>query len=186
MLKRKDKILISAIEILAEDGITGLTTKHLAEVQGVTEPALYRQYKNKQEIILAIINEFTYYDSKIINTINEKGIIGIEAISFYIKRFSELYVNYYELTTVMFSMDLFLYNDITRKIMEEATKARLEFLEQVIDQGQVQVLTYKSVELASLIDGILVSQVYQWRMSDKDYTLEDTVETLVKKLLSIE
>lgn len=185
MLKRKDKILISAIEILAADGITGLTTKHLAEVQGVTEPALYRQYKNKQEIILAIINEFTYYDSKIINTITEKGITGIEAISFYIKRFSELYDNYYELTTVMFSMDLFLYNDITKEIMEEATKARLEFLEQVINQGQVKVLNYSPKELASLIEGILISQVYQWRMSGKSFNLEANVEALVMKLLSI-
>ena len=47
------------------------------------------------------------YDEKIENSIKASALSGREAVLFYITRFAELYENYSELTTVMFSFDLF-------------------------------------------------------------------------------
>ncbi|PKM56583.1 MAG: hypothetical protein CVU98_10480, partial [Firmicutes bacterium HGW-Firmicutes-3] len=119
MIKRKDKILISAIDLLYSEGVSGVTTKNLAKLEKVTEPALYRQYKNKQEILNHIVEAYAQYDEKIINTIKESPLSGYEVIQYYIKRFIEFYENYVELTTVMFSMDLYYYHDATKARMEE-------------------------------------------------------------------
>ena len=43
-LTRKEKIIINAIDILDEGGINGLTMKEIANQQGITEPAVYRQF----------------------------------------------------------------------------------------------------------------------------------------------
>lgn len=186
MLKRKDKILISAIELLDADGVSGITTKRLAEVQGVSEPALYRQYTSKQAIIKAIIEEYIYYDQKIINTIMERNIQGSLAILFYVDRFTELYTNYSELTTVMFSMDLYQYNEETKAMMKNTTEKRLAFLKGVIIRTQLDVdnqMRYSAEELASMINGIIFSQTYEWRISEKAFDLQVRIRNLINKLL---
>ena len=178
MLKRKDKILISAISLLYSQGVNGVTTKNLARLQNVTEPALYRQYKGKQEILNSIIEEYVSYDRMIMDTIEQSNLAGKEAVLFYVKRFSELYQNYSELTTVMFSMDLYLYNPKTKKRMQEISGARLSFLEKMFESG-----TFSAKEKASLINGIIFSQIYEWRMMEKEYLLEERLMSLVGKVL---
>lgn len=71
MIKRKNSILISALELFEEGGTNNITIKNLAKREKVSEPALYRQYKNKHEIIVSIINEYSSYDNQIINTIKK-------------------------------------------------------------------------------------------------------------------
>lgn len=53
--KRQNEIIHAAILIIAEHGMAGFTTKSLAEAVGVSEPALYRHFKNKSEIIQALL-----------------------------------------------------------------------------------------------------------------------------------
>jgi len=186
MLKRKEKILISAIELLNAEGVNGVTTKNIARLQHFTEPALYRQYNGKQDVLNDIIEEYAGYDTKIINTIQESGLAGKEAVLFFVKRYAELYQNYFELTTVMFSMDLYQYNDFTRNRMQEIMKSRLEFLETVI-RNNIEEFgihnKYNEKELASMINGIIISQVFEWRMMDKGYQLDKRILDFVLKLI---
>lgn len=186
MLKRKDKILISAMELFYEKGVNGVTTKNLARLQKVTEPALYRQYKGKQDILNHIIEEYASYDEKIINTIKESGLIGKTAIEFYVKRFAELYQNYSEITTVMFSMDLYQYNENSKKRMQEIVNRRINFLNSIIKGNEVDMShlnKFDSKEIASLINGIIISQVYEWRMMNKSFPLDERLISFVSRLI---
>ncbi len=185
MLKRKDKILISAIELLEESGISGVTTKRLAAMQGVSEPALYRQYKSKLDIIKHIIEEYNSYDEKIMNTILQSEMSGKEAILFFLKRYCELYQNYSELTTVMFSMDVYFYNDETKARMEEVHKRKKVFLnklvKEAIENGSNHIFDVE--ELTEMINSLIFSTVYDWRMNNKVYILEDKMIPIANKLL---
>jgi len=186
VIKRKEKILISAIELLDAEGVNGVTTKNLAMKQHVSEPALYRQYKGKQEILNYILDEYASYDEKIEKTITQSLLMGKEAIIFYVTRYAELYQNYSELTTVMFSMDLYFYQAETRVFMEELIQRRLLFLENLISSNPEDfelLKIYTSRELASMINGILFSQVYEWRMTQKQYKLDEKLISMVSKLL---
>jgi AcrR family transcriptional regulator len=186
MIKRKDKILISAIDLLYSEGVSGVTTKNLAKLEKVTEPALYRQYKNKQEILNHIVEAYAQYDEKIINTIKESPLSGYEVIQYYIKRFIEFYENYVELTTVMFSMDLYYYHDTTKARMEEIVNRRIGFLENLIRLNQEVLLKntgFNSREMASMIHGTLFAQIYEWRMTGMHYSLKERVLDYVMKLL---
>jgi AcrR family transcriptional regulator len=186
MLKRKDKILISAMELMDIGGLNAVTTKRIAEMQGVTEPALYRQYKGKQDIINHMIDEFGSYDQKIINTIRESDMSGEEAIIFYVQRFSELYQNYSELTTIMYSMDIYRYNEDTNKRMTEIYMNKLGFLEDIISKGIIDgsiKTNYEANVLASIINGLIFSVVYEWRLKEKEYLLVDKLLVVIKGLI---
>jgi AcrR family transcriptional regulator len=114
MIKRKDRIIISALELLEEGGINNVTTKNLARKQNISEPALYRQFKNKHDIVVAMIEEYANYDEKIMNTIREHEMKGKDAIVYYVTRYGELYQSYSEISVILYSLDLYFYEDDTR------------------------------------------------------------------------
>ncbi|MDA3845636.1 MAG: hypothetical protein PF505_03695 [Vallitaleaceae bacterium] len=61
MINCKEKILISAIELLDNEIVSGVTTNNLTKLQNVSEPALYSLYEGKQEILNYIIKEYASY-----------------------------------------------------------------------------------------------------------------------------
>lgn len=54
--KRQQEIIESAGKLLMEKGIKGLTTKNLAQEMGFSESALYRHFKNKEDIIVLLLD----------------------------------------------------------------------------------------------------------------------------------
>ena len=56
--KRQKEIIDAAISLIAQNGIEGLTTKTLAAAVGISEPALYRHFANKSEIVRAMLSCF--------------------------------------------------------------------------------------------------------------------------------
>ena len=57
MTPRQKEIVEKAIEIIVEDGFKALTVKNLSEKMGFSEPALYRHFKGKNAVILAILEK---------------------------------------------------------------------------------------------------------------------------------
>jgi len=51
---RQEEILASALEIVAQEGSRALTMKRVARAVGVTEAAIYRHFKNKRHLLLAL------------------------------------------------------------------------------------------------------------------------------------
>ncbi len=54
---RRSQIINSALNLMYDHGFAGATTARIAAGVGVSEPALYRHFKNKQEILLAALDE---------------------------------------------------------------------------------------------------------------------------------
>ncbi len=55
-MSRKEEIVDRAIDIAVKSGFQCVTIKNLAEACGITEPAIYRHFKSKDDIILAVID----------------------------------------------------------------------------------------------------------------------------------
>ncbi len=56
--ERQQQIVEIAIKLIADKGIQNLTTKNLAKEIGISEPAIYRHFSNKLEILKAVITNF--------------------------------------------------------------------------------------------------------------------------------
>jgi len=54
--KRQHEIIESAGRLLMDKGVKGLTTKNLALEMGFSESALYRHFKNKEDIIVLLLD----------------------------------------------------------------------------------------------------------------------------------
>ena len=182
MIKRRDRIVIAALELLDQGGVSNVTTRNLASKQNISEPALYRQFDNKYEIFVAMIEELSSYDEQIMNTISEHEMQGLEAIIYYVKRYSELYQSYSELTSILYSMDLYFYDHKTKKMIKEILQVRDDFLKNQLNKYPIKECSLLPSELALSINELLFVEVYRWKLRDMSYSL---TESVVKKTMSL-
>lgn len=185
MLKRKDKILISAMELLGEQGVAGITMKNIADKQNISEPALYKQYKNKNEILYQMVKEYESYDKQIRQTVSQSHLRGKEAILFYIERYAELYENYYQLTTITMSMDLYFYNEETKNIKNQIRSSRSQYLKKLVEDylADNTVKNQDANLLSGCIEGVLLKEIKDWRFEGRVYSLKEKIMNKVDKLL---
>jgi len=54
---RREQIADAALAIVVEQGIGAVTVRRVAEAVGISAAALYRHYKNKADILLAVLEE---------------------------------------------------------------------------------------------------------------------------------
>lgn len=55
--QRRDEILAAARDLFLKEGVERVTIRAICERVGITAPSLYRHFKDKREIIVAICNE---------------------------------------------------------------------------------------------------------------------------------
>jgi AcrR family transcriptional regulator len=185
-IKRKEKIIISAIELLNEGGIQGLTTKELAKRQGITEPAIYRQFESKQEIIITILERFAHFDETICNTILEMGMPPSQGIVYYTESFASYYENYPELTTVLFSLDVFYYQKETNDKMMDIMKRRHQFISNLFERG-IKDGEFKnqisSEEFSEILLGIVWATIFNWKIGGRNTELRSSIVQRTKWVL---
>lgn len=54
---QRDRILACACEVYLKDGLEGFSMRKLARQVGVTAPALYRHYQNKEHVLADVVRE---------------------------------------------------------------------------------------------------------------------------------
>ncbi|MFH1677991.1 MAG: TetR/AcrR family transcriptional regulator [Candidatus Omnitrophota bacterium] len=59
-LQRKKEIINSAAELLISKGLHNLTIKNLAKKNKISESAIYRHFKDKQAILIGLIDQFEH------------------------------------------------------------------------------------------------------------------------------
>ncbi|MFA6807464.1 MAG: TetR/AcrR family transcriptional regulator [Eubacteriales bacterium] len=183
-LKRKDKILIDAIDILDKYGTHGLTTREIAKREGISEPAVYRQYTGKKDIIMNILDKYAEFDNYISDTIDKNGMSFKEGINFYVKSYAEYYENYPQICTVMFSYDLYKYEENTRDKMQKILSNRSEYLISYCDLAKKNEEISKDIETEDLVDllqSVIWWYVFKWKTFDYQFTLKEKLLEVVNR-----
>lgn len=191
MTTRQSEILKEAIKLIAEKGIQGLTIKNLAKSINVTEPAIYRHFENKQQILVGLLSFFSVNKENFLsNVANDKINPIIKLKSIFESRFKYFSKNP-AIASVIFSEELFrndrLLSDRVFEIMNSSQKIMLE----IIKKGQNLNTIIDSVpaeQLAFIITGALRLIVTKWRLSNYSFNLEDeglilwnSIEQIIKK-----
>ena len=56
--ERQKEIIKASLELITNKGIQGLTIKNLSKKIGVTEPAIYRHFESKTQILISMLEFF--------------------------------------------------------------------------------------------------------------------------------
>ena len=188
-LKRKEKVLITAIEVLDESGVNGMTTKEIARRHNITEPAIYKQYDGKKDIIMAILQQFAAFDVLIRDTIIQQGMAGRDGILHFARSYLEYYQNYPQIATPLYSFDLYRYDpdtrDLMRRIMQERQDTLAELVERAQDSGEISKTMDRKI-LVDLLFGAIWSTTFLWKLEDNSFDLKARALQTVEYLLRCE
>ena len=58
-MNTKEKIIRTSIELFLKEGFENVSLNHVAEKVGISKPAIYHHFKNKDSLIFAIYNYFS-------------------------------------------------------------------------------------------------------------------------------
>jgi AcrR family transcriptional regulator len=187
-ISRKDRIILSAIEIIDELGVQGLSTKELAFRQGVNESALYRHFKNKDAIILGVLDYFSQFDNSIYNSVIQKETSSRNKVYEYVKSYLEYYESYPAITAILLSCETLSHEAVAKEKIDLILNSRFENMVKLMEECQTNNEITKNInsrELALVIVGYCNQVILDWRMHNFNYSFkEDSLNTL-NKLLSI-
>lgn len=185
---RKESIILTAIEIISDLGIQGLSTKELAGRQDITESLLYRHFKSKDEILVAVLVHFSQFDQMIMNTVLKSDSDCKTKIKQFIRLYVEYYENYPAITAILHSYHQFMNELNTKELIKEIFFRRNNFLSEIIESGKQkgEIDTYFSAEeLTDIILGLTKTLTFRWRIENYSFSLKKSNLSTLEKILAI-
>lgn len=182
LIHRKERLVLSAVDVIDRLGFQGLTTKEIAKREGVTEATLFRHFKTKNELLLAVLDHYSQYDADIIESTKLRNMNSIEAITYFINSYVEYYENYPAITAVTqeygtFSAEPDLAVKI-RTILANRIKNLQELIEEAQQKGEIQ-SAIQSEQLVDVIWGLFRFICLKWRFNHFNFPLKEyTLSTL--------
>jgi AcrR family transcriptional regulator len=180
----------ASIELVGEKGIQNFTTKKLASKIGFSEPAIYRHFGNKNEILKSILlrykEQLTERLTNILNSEEDGFDKIISMLNFQFAHFSK----FPAIIMVIFSETSFQYNNELSEVVLGIMERKKELVAKIIEHGQKQKAIRSDVgssELATVIMGSMRFTVLKWRLNKYSYdiikegnVLKETFKTLLK------
>ncbi len=89
--KRKETILTAAMQLIVENGLSELTMSNVARRMEFSEPAMYRHFRNKQDLIICLIKRISSRFEEVFNTFDQN-----EAPEVFFPKYFEAQLRYLE------------------------------------------------------------------------------------------
>lgn len=182
-IKRKDSIVLTAIEILNELGIQGLSTREIAKRQEISEGTLFKHFVNKNEIILSSFENLALYDQDIEESIKNKNLESKEAVLYYFRRYLEYYESYPAITSLLFSYESFKSEPLLEQKLNEIILHRKAYLLTIIDEGKMANQIKQNIDSSIIVNtiiGTIAEIILTWRINNfKQGLKEEALATLM-------
>lgn len=189
LIHRKESIVLDAIDEIDKNGIQAVSTREIAKKQGVSERVIFKYFPKKSDLILAVLEHYSKYDTAIIETTRSKGMKPLDAIKYFIDSYSAYYENYPAITAITQSYDILrCYPEFSDKITG-ILSARAQFIQGLIEEGKKegQITAEADAErLSDIILGYFSRMCLNWRISGGSFSLRqktiDTIEIILHKV----
>ena len=188
LLHTKESLILSMIEVISEHGLQGLTTREVAKRQGISESTIFKHYKTKNELILAVLEYFSQYDQAIFESLGLKEFKPIEAITYFVEVYVTYYENYPEITAIILSYEGLMHEVELSAVVKRIFTKRVNTIQSLIEDAQRQKEIPKDVDtesLADLIIGLERVVILRWRLENYNFSLKEHTLTALKMLLDV-
>jgi len=183
--QRQIDIIEAATKLIGEKGIQNMTTKHLAEEIGFSEPALYRHFKGKTDILASVLEYFREKMRSGIDPLLSKQETGLGKINALINFQFNIFTRNPAVIMVIFAETSFQYDETlsetVSKLLNQKRQLVISILKEGLEDGSVRKDTDVE-QLASIILGSMRFNVLQWRLSNFEFDLTEKGHKLCETL----
>ena len=174
LTQRQQEIIEASIELIAEKGIQGLTMKNISKEIGISEPAIYRHYDNKIEILKSILDYFFNNMKSILESELNSESTAFEKISNIFNRHFMSFSEKPQLLAVIFSEELFRNETSLSNKVAAIIEQNTLMVQTILERGQKNAEVDPNLNpkhLAVMIMGSLRLLAKQWQISGHAFNL---------------
>lgn len=185
---RQIEIAETALDLISERGIQGMTIKNLSKKIGISEPAIYRHYENKIEILIAILDIFK---EKMATIFEQELLTNGSAL----EKIEELFMQHFEsfsrnpsLVSVIFSEEIFRNEPTLISKIYEVIEKNAAILRSIIEQGQTKNEIRDDIAanyLVIVVMGSLRLFIKQWQFNNYTFDLKAKGKALVDAMVRL-
>ncbi len=175
--RTKDRILYEALRLFSSKGIKETTVRDIAKAVGITEGAIYRHFKSKDEIVK---NLFIHYSEELYNVLNE----AVSGEGDFKSRFRALIYNFIDY--ILNKPDVFRYLDIVHLLgkanIEGTDKLPMKAVYNLIEEGIREGFIKEDIRYASAVLVGTIDRIFVYKTMD---ILKDNLEVIKEKTFRI-
>jgi AcrR family transcriptional regulator len=182
---RQEEIINAAIHIIAEQSAHELSMRNVAERVGVSEPALYRHFENKDELLLKLTSYITQNIKSGMQKQNDQGKPALEQLEQMLGRVLKNYFDRWTFTGTLYATGMFYTNpeliDEHLSLIETSMTNIKDLIESGQKEGTLNVFI-PSTQMALVIFGSVRLLTERWILSGRDFDLETEWENVWQAL----
>lgn len=186
LIHTKEGLVLSAIEVIHDTGIQNLSIRKVAQQQGVTEGAIFKHYKSKNELLLAVLDHYSQYDSDVFLSIRLKKMTPVDSVHYCMNTYATYYENYPAITAITQIYEVLRYEPELRAEVDRIIEGRMNMMEHLIGEAIARgdmMPNADSGQLALMIWGYFREICMKWRMDRFSFSLRDRVQEATGMLL---
>ena len=183
--KRQLEIMQTAGKILANHGVSGLTTKKLAAEIGFSESALYRHFSSKEEIIINMLDFLAEDMKKRLSSIIDRSDAESSFINLFNEQFRFFNANPYNVAAV-FSEGLLEKSEAINKSILNIMSVKRRLLKKLIEDGKKQDVFTQNLpteQMVNIIIGTFRLLMFKWRVSNFSLNIIEEGTEMIDSLL---
>lgn len=185
---RQSEIMEAALNLISKKGIQGLTLKNISKKIGISEPAIYRHFASKTDILLSILSSFKEMALMLSHMMKDYKAPAAEKINFLFSRMLELFSETPSMVSVIFSEEIFKNELVLKTKIVEILNLHAQTIENIILKGQEEQNVRTDIDaktLALIAMGSFRLLVKKWDFNNHDFYLSDEGKNLIEALNKI-
>jgi len=178
---RQIEIIEAATKLIGDKGLQNFTTKNLAAEIGFSEPALYRHFKGKTEILISVLAFYKANLQKGLKLVISSDLLGKEKLEKIMDFQFSHFTDNPAIVMVVFAEASFQYDKKLSEMVLTILNQKKEMVERIIDSGQNDGSIRKDVSpssLASIFMGAMRFTILRWRLNEYSFNLVKEGELL--------
>ncbi len=180
--ERQEQIIEASIKLIAQKGIQGFTIKNLSKSIGISEPAIYRHFKSKTDILSAILEKFLVMAVFLSVKMSESKLAAFGKLAFMFERMIDMFAETPSLVSVIFSEEIFKNENMLKEKIVKILNKNEDTIEKIISEGQKSGQIRTDVDeknLALLVMGSLRLLVKRWDLNNNKLNLKKEGKVLL-------
>ncbi len=172
---RREQIAHAAMVIIAEDGVSDLNIATIADTVGIVPSAVYRHFKNKDEIIDAVLDQLRDRMLGNLQIALGKAQKPVEQLKTLVFLQLDMMKEIRTVPKILFSHDLVVGTPERRSKVYAIVKGMLAKVGEIIMNGQERGEIRRDVDpetLAMMFLGIIQPTVIIWYLSDGEFDVK--------------
>ena len=185
---RQLEIIEAAGRILTSSGVSGLTIKNLAKEMKFSESAIYRHFKSKEEILVALLSLLKKnMNKRLTSEIKPQNTAAENFKAVFTSQFNYFKKNPHFVVAVL-SDGLLDESEEIKTIILQLMQNKMQLLAQILEQGKQtnEFTTEISTEdLLPIILGSFRFQMLKWKLSNFQYDITTEGNKTIHNILTL-